>query len=255
MRQLLVGLLLVAFLPGALAAAPLTRRELRVAAPSNDQPFAYLDEDGTVRGFTVDVARALCRRLEVQCTLVTIEVLDPVPLLQSRSVDLVPAVAITEPRRRVLDFTERYYRSPGRLVAPRGRGLEPTANALADRVIGVQRGTTQDRFAGANFTRSTLRRYSDRTELFLDLALGRLDAAFTNVIAARTEFLDTELGAGFEFAGPALDDPAWFGEGVGIAVRKGDEQLRAALDDALRELRGSGRLDAIRRRYVSFGID
>jgi arginine/ornithine transport system substrate-binding protein len=119
----------------------------------------------------------------------------------------------------------------------------------------VQRGTTQDRYASAMFTRSTLRRYPDRAELFLDLALGRLDAVLTNVVAAPVEFLDTELGAGFDLAGPVLDDPAWFGDGIGIAVRKGDEQLRAALNDALRDLRGSGNLDALRSRYFGFDVD
>lgn len=237
------------------AAAALERRELRVGTATGEPPLAFVDEDGAFRGFDVEVARALCRRLQVRCNLVPVDGLDPLPPLQTRTVDLVLAVAITDGRRRVLDFTERYYRSPGRLVARRGRGFEPTPEALAERAVGVRRGTTGDRYAGAKLSRSTLRHYPDQAELFIDLALGRLDAVLTSAITARTEFLDTELGAGFEFAGPALDDPAWFGEGIGIAVRKGDERLRTALNEALRELRSAGTLDAIRSRYVGFDIE
>ena len=98
-------------------------------------------------------------------------------------------------------------------------------------------------------------RYPNRSELFIDLTLGRLDAVLTDVIAGRVEFLETELGADYDFAGPALDDPAWFGRGTGIAVRKGDEELRGALDGALREVRADGTLDAIRSRYFGFSIE
>lgn len=253
-QLLLVGLLLAAG-SASTAAAALERRELRVGVATDEPPFAYLGDDGQFHGFTADVARVLCRRLQVRCTLVPVDTLDPVAPLQSRAVDLIPAVAMTAERRGMVDFTDRYFRAPARFVMPRGRGLDVSPEALNGKAIGVQRGTTQDRYATATYPGSVLRRYPDRAELFIDLALGRLDAVLTNVISGRTEFLDTELGAEFEFAGPVLDDPAWFGEGIGIAVRKGDEQLRAALNDALRQIRADGNLDAIRSRYVGFPID
>lgn len=255
MLRILLAALATALCVASAAAAPLDRRELRAGVATNQPPLAYVDEDGAFRGIAVEVARASCRRLQVRCSLVAVDVFDPVPPLQSRAVDFIPAVAITEALRRALDFTERYYRAPARLVTARGRGLEPSSQGLAERTVGVQRGTAGDRYATANFARSSLRRYPDQAELFLDLALGRLDAALSDVIGARSEFLDTEVGAGFEFAGPALDDPVWFGDGIGIAVRRGDERLRAALDGALRDLRQSGVLEAIRGRYVGFAID
>ena len=68
-------------------------------------------------------------------------------------------------------------------------------------------------------------------------------------------FLTTPLGANFDFVGPVLDDPAWFGEGVGIAIRKGDTQLLAALDEALQGLRADGTFEAIRAGYFTFQIE
>lgn len=255
MRAGLVLILCLLGVAASAATAPLERRELRVGVPANEAPFAFVGDDGAFRGFNVDLVRAMCRRLGVRCSFVATSVVEPAQPLQNRSVDLVPGVAITEPRRHALDFTASYYVTPGRFIVRRGRGLDISPEGLAERIIGVQRGTTQERFAAATYPRSSLRRYPNRRELFIDLTLGRLDAVFTNVIAGRVEFLETALGADYDFAGPAFDDPAWFGSGSGIAVRKGDEQLRAALDTALREIRADGTLDAIRSRYFGFSIE
>ena len=89
---------------------------------------------------------------------------------------------------------------------------------------------------------ATIRRYADRDELFIDLALGRLDLVISDGVAARSAFLDTELGAGFAFIGPELEAPQFFGEGEAIAVRKGDDELRRALNDALKRIRANGTL-------------
>ena len=71
----------------------------------------------------------------------------------------------------------------------------------------------------------------------------------------RVQFLDVELGRDFTLTGPRFADPAWFGDGIGIAVRKGDDALRNDLDAALQQIRSDGTFDAIRRRYFSFQLE
>ena len=132
---------------------------------------------------------------------------------------------------------------------------DPAATGLRGLVVGVQRGTVQDRYVTSTYPAAIVRRYADKTELYLDLALGRLDTALANVVASRVQFLGTDLGAEFEFVGPVLDDKNWFGEGVGIGVRKGDGALLKALNQALREIRSDGTFDAIRSQYFSFELD
>jgi arginine/ornithine transport system substrate-binding protein len=74
-----------------------------------------------------------------------------------------------------------------------------------------------------------IRRYSDLAEAFIDLALARNDAVLAEVAPARVSFLQTPLGADYEFVGPEITDERWFGTGIGIAVRKGDNARREAL--------------------------
>jgi arginine/ornithine transport system substrate-binding protein len=91
--------------------------------------------------------------------------------------------------------------------------------ALRGKTVGVHRGTTHDRFATPTYGGvATIRRYTDRAELFIDLALGRLDLVISDGLAARAAFLDTELGAGFEFVGPELQAP-------GTPTRAGPPEL------------------------------
>jgi arginine/ornithine transport system substrate-binding protein len=96
-----------------------------------------------------------------------------------------------------------------------------------------------------------IRRYSDLAELFVDLALGRNDAVLAEVAPARVSFLQTPLGVDFEFMGPEISDERWFGTGIGIAVRKGDNARREALNHALAAIRSDGSYQRIIVRYFN----
>ena len=67
-------------------------------------------------------------------------------------------------------------------------------------------------------------------------------------------FLKTEQGKGFAFVGPSFTDPAYFGEGAGIAVRKGDKALLDKLNAAILALRANGEYQKIQSKYFSFDI-
>jgi arginine/ornithine transport system substrate-binding protein len=86
---------------------------------------------------------------------------------------------------------------------------------------------------------------------FIDLALGRNDAVLAEVAPARVSFLQTPLGADYEFVGPEITDERWFGTGIGIAVRKGDNARREALNRALAAMRTDGSYQKIIDRYFN----
>ncbi|MDT4869157.1 Lysine/arginine/ornithine-binding periplasmic protein [compost metagenome] len=67
-------------------------------------------------------------------------------------------------------------------------------------------------------------------------------------------FLKTENGKDYEFVGPVLSDPKYFGEGAGIAVRKGDDALREKFNGAIKALRENGKYQAIQAKYFDFDI-
>lgn len=218
-------------------------------------PFSMIAKSGQLEGFDIDIAQALCQRMQVKCELVQMEFDALIPGLKAKKIDaIVASMSITPERRKNVDFSVKYYHTPARLVARAGALPEVTPAALKGKKIGVQRTTIHDRFATATFKDSQIVRYAKQDEVFLDMKSGRIDATLMDVVAADEGFLKTPAGQGFAFVGPSYTDPAFFGDGAGIAVRKGDNALRQRLDAAIAAIRADGTYKRIMDKYFAYDI-
>ncbi|WP_371285694.1 transporter substrate-binding domain-containing protein [Albidovulum sp.] len=125
---------------------------------------------------------------------------------------------------------------------------------MAGKRLGVQRGTTHQCYAEKMFPKAELVLYGTQEEVFKDLAIGRLDAELSDSLIAKEGFLDKPEGADFDFLGGDHLDVECYGEGVGIAVRKGDDALREALNAAILKIREDGTYKTINDKYFPFDI-
>jgi arginine/ornithine transport system substrate-binding protein len=251
MKSLLIAVIVLASAAGARAQAPTLRLGVEGAYP----PFSEIGTDGKLKGFDIDIAYALCERLKRRCELVQSEFDALIPALRARKFDaIVASMSITPERRKAVDFTGKYYHSAARFVARQGAALSISPEGLKGKAIGVQRGTIHDRFVTATFKGSEIRRYAKQDEVFLDLKAGRVDLTLVDTVAGDLGFVRTPAGKGYHFIGPSYNDPAFFGDGAGIAVRKGDEALRKALDEAIAAIRADGTYQRIAARYFDFDI-
>lgn len=217
-------------------------------------PFSEVRDDGTIVGFDIDIAGALCARIGESCTLVQESWGLIIPaLIAGRCDAIVASMSDTEERRRLIDFTDRYYKAPVIFVAAEGVALDDSAAGLAGKVVGVQRGTVNQAYMQAHYPATPLRLYGNQEHVLLDLTLGRLDAVLGEAPQLAAGFLATPAGAGFAFVGSAHFDPAIQGEGAAIGVRKGDP-LRERLNAAIAGIRADGTYDGIARRYFDFDI-
>ncbi|MEM9430451.1 MAG: transporter substrate-binding domain-containing protein [Pseudomonadota bacterium] len=243
MRVIAVALALMA---GAASAA-----DLNICVEGAYPPFSYTTEDGTVQGFDIDVANALCAELGTECALVKSDWDGIIPALLERKCDaIIASMSITEERQQVIDFSTKYYHTPPRFVGPAGMSVAD----LSDAVVGVQRGTIHQVFMEGEFSGVELRLYGTQDEAYLDLAAGRIDAIMADSIASLFGFLQTEAGAGFEFFGPEYTMPKYHGLGVGVGVRKGEEDLRNSFSHAIGQIRGNGVYQEINDKYFDFDI-
>jgi arginine/ornithine transport system substrate-binding protein len=247
---LVVMLGVIGFSP--IQAQDVMRAELRIGTEATNPPYVFIDDEGTLRGFEVEIVRGMCAELGARCKLVPRPFSELIQALQDRAIDAIAAgMLITEERTRFLDFTDVYAKYANRFVARRNGSLDVTPQGLAGKKIGVMQGTSHARYIADKYgTVATIRRYTDIAELFVDLALGRSDTIFLSVPRARVSFLQTRLGADFDFVGPEIADEQWFGTGVGIAVRKGEDELRQALNRGLTAIRAQGSYERILRRYL-----
>lgn len=245
---------LLALSAAAQAQAP-DWKKIRIGVEGAYPPFSELTPSGELKGFDIDIARALCARMQAECTLVQQDFDGMIPGLMARKFDAVVAsMSITEERKRQVAFSDRYYNTPARFVVKNGSPLTITVEGLKGRKIGVQRSTIHDRYATETFKGAQIVRYTKQDEIYLDLAAGRIDAALQDVVAADVGFLKTAQGKGFGFAGPTYSDPKYFGDGSGIAMRKADAALQAKFNAAIKALRADGGYKALQDKYFDFDI-
>ena len=230
-------------------------KKIRIGVEGAYPPFSEVDKDGTLKGFDIDIAKALCDEMKAQCTLVQQDFDGMIPSLQARKLDaIIASMSITEERKKAVDFSDKYYQTPARLVARAGSTLAASAAGLKGRKIGVQRSTIHDRFATDTFRESEIVRYTKQDDVFLDLGSGRLDACLVDMVAAATGFLKTPQGQGFAFIGPVFNDVKYFGIGAGVAVRKTDTGLRDKFNAAIKAIRANGAYRKLQDRYFDFDV-
>lgn len=218
-------------------------------------PFNYIESDGTIGGFDVEIALELCKRMAVECDVVAQDWDGIIPGLLANKYDVIVAsMFITEERKKQVDFTDPYYLAAMTHVAPKDSGItEFTNDALAGKVIGAQSGTTQADYIEATYPDAEIRLYPSQDEVNLDMASGRIDLQVGDMLPMLDWTTKVDDGACCELIGDPITDPAFVGEGVGMAVRQEDDALRENLNKALAEMRADGTYLAINNKY--FDID
>jgi len=254
MRRFLMAALTAAAVGWAVQAQ--AQDKVRIATEGAYAPFNFKAPDGTLQGFDIDIARALCDHAHLECTIVAQDWDGIIPGLLAKKYDaIIASMSITDERRKKVDFTDKYYQTPARFVAKKGAGIAISRDGLKGKTIGAQRSTIhaqylQDTYADV----ADIKLYDSQENADLDLTAGRLDLVLADSIVLLEGFLNKPDGQDFEFVGPELKDPKWFGDGAGIAVRPGDAKLKEAFNKALAEIRKDGTYDRIDAKYFPFSI-
>ncbi|TDM08204.1 MAG: ABC transporter substrate-binding protein [Ideonella sp. MAG2] len=252
-RPLLTALTLAFVALTAQAQAP-DWKKIRIGVEGAYPPFSEVGTDGKLKGFDIDMAMALCAEMKAECSLVQQEWDGMIPALQARKFDaIIASMAITPERQKQVNFSDKYYNTPPAFFG-KGSARDISPAALKGKKIGVQRATSHDRYAAAYYKDSEIVRYAKQDEVFLDLAAGRIDAALCDQVAGVEGFLKKPMGKGFGVLGQPKDDPAIFGTGSGIAVRKADTALQQKLNAAIAAVRANGSYKKIQDKYFDFDI-
>ncbi|MCG8355885.1 MAG: ABC transporter substrate-binding protein [Kiloniellales bacterium] len=230
--------------------------KVRIGVEGAYPPFSWVDPDGTLKGFDIDIAMALCEEIGAECELVQQDWDGIIPALLARKYDaIIASMSITEERKKKVSFTQKYHQTPAKFVRRKGSGIEIDAASMKGKAVGVQRATIHDNFVTAEFGDAVeVKRYATQDEAYLDAVAGRVDLLLANSVAIDEGFLKTEQGQEFEFVGPDFSDPKYFGEGAGIAVRKKDDELRSKLNAAIKTILENGTYDAISKKYFDFNV-
>jgi len=245
------------FLSLALLAACATAAQaadLKVAIDPTYEPFTYKTPDGKPTGFDVDIANAVCAEIKRKCVFVE-QVWDSmIPGLQARKYDvIVSSLSMTEERKRVIDFSDRYYKTPSAIVVKKGTAYTGPASLKGKR-IGVLKGSTQEKWALGELKPAGVNiiPYEAQDQVYLDINAGRLDGTVADKVEVHGGFLRKPEGKDYGYVGPDQYDTKYYGDGIGIGMRKGQKELKDQINQAIKTIRSNGTYNTIAKKYFGF---
>lgn len=256
-----LGALMFALVALAVAAHAADKQKLIIATEGAYPPYNLVAADGTLQGFDVDFAKAVCEKINADCEIVKQDWDGIIPALLAKKFDVIIAsMAIRAERKEKVDFTIPYYMAPTALIAMKSAGIKVGADGFVDpasvagKKIGVARATGFERYAKENWPKADIVIYDNSPNADLDLISGRLDARFDDYILLSQSVMKTDIAADLEQIGKIYPETAMGSEGEGIAVRKGETALRESINKAILDMRADGTYKKINDKYFSFDI-
>ncbi len=257
------------------AGAQAADMQVRIATEGAYAPWNFTDSSGNLVGFEVDLAKALCERMNAECEIVPQAWEGIIPALQAKKYDVIMAgMSITDERKKVIDFTRCYAATPAAFVVLKdspsadfatdleainleevSSDEEATIAAIKEefsgKTIGVQVSTTHANFLNEYLADTAdIRNYDTQENLDLDLQSGRVDAALA-AMSYWVPLLEKPEGKDFRVVGPFMTGGP-FGAGVGAGIRKEDPELVAAFDKAIQSTIDDGTLQKLATQWFGF---
>ncbi len=237
-------LLIAAVLAGITASAG-AAENVRFATEASYSPFEFVDANNTIQGFDIDLANALCKEMQAQCTFTNQAFDSLIPSLKFRRFDaVISGMDITPERLQQVSFSQPYYENSAIFIAQKGKFTDLAS--LKGKRVGMQNGSTHQKFLLDKHPEITAVPYDSYQNAVLDLKNGRLDAVFGDS-AVVNEWLKKD--ADLATVGDKITDKAYFGTGLGIAVRLDNTALADQFNTALNKVRQDGTYQTIYQKW------
>lgn len=236
---------IVAAVLAGLSLSASAAENIRFATEASYPPFEFVDAGNTIQGFDIDLAKALCKEMQANCTFTNQAFDSLIPSLKFRRFDaVISGMDITPERLKQVAFTKPYYDNSALFVAQKGKFADLAA--LKGKRVGMQNGSTHQKYLTEKHSEITPVPYDSYQNAILDLKNGRLDAVFGDT-AVVNEWL--KQNPNLSAVGDKVTDAAYFGTGLGIAVRQQNSDLLGKLDAALAKVKQDGTYQTIYQKW------
>lgn len=231
-------------------------RSIRFLTEDDYPPFHFALPGGALAGFDVDLARAICEELKIPCTIQARRFDTLIDALEDNQGDaIIASLRIDAQSRAKLDFTLPYSMTPGRFIALKTSPIaEATPESLRRKTVGVETHSAHEAYLETFFPEVVRKPYASQKALRDALKAGEIDALFGDGASLGLWLQSEEAQACCAFRGGPFLDSRFFGEGIGIAVKKGNPRLRQALDYALAALAAKGVYTDLYLKYFPLGF-
>ena len=219
-------------------------KDLTFAMEPSYPPFETTNEKGEIIGFDVDIANAICKEIQANCSFKSLSFDGLVQAVKQKRIDgVISAMDITEARSKQVLFSDAYYDSSASFIALKGKADLNTAKN-----VGVQNGTTFQQYVVAEAKQYAPKAYNSIQDSILDLKNGRIDLIFGDT-AVLADMLSKETD--LTFVGEKVTNQKYFGNGLGIAINKGNKDLVDELNKGLAAIKAKGEYQKIYDKWMT----
>lgn|GEM_PF-308055 len=258
----IVSLLLLPGGCGLYTVAAAQAEPLRIGTEGTYRPWTMADANGRVTGFDADIVQSVCRKIGAQCSFVVQNFDSLIPsLIRGGRFDIIfSSLSISASRRQKIDFSVPYAQMQNLFVVRKESPLAAVKDkdslfaALKGKRLGVQNATTHAFYAEKHIGGADLRSYDTFDDLLMDLANGRLDAAFADTAIWSAYLAKAENSRRFTYVKviiPMADDPATLGGGVAAGLPKGADTLRRRINQAICALEADGTVKRLSEKWFN----
>ena len=208
-------------------------KDLTFAMEPSYPPFETTNEKGEIIGFDVDIANAICKEIQANCSFKSLSFDGLVQAVKQKRIDgVISAMDITEARSKQVLFSDAYYDSSASFIALKGKADLNTAKN-----VGVQNGTTFQQYVVAEAKQYAPKAYNSiQDSIFGDTAV------LADILSKETDLT---------FVGEKVTNPKYFGNGLGIAINKGNKDLVDELNKGLATIKANGEYQKIYDKWMT----
>ncbi|WMY96421.1 MAG: transporter substrate-binding domain-containing protein [Arsenophonus sp.] len=226
----------------------LQKEIIRFATEASYPPFESIDSNNRIIGFDIDIAKTICKKLDVICTFTNQSFDGLIPSLKMRRFDaLISAIDITSERKKQVDFSVPYYNNCTTFFILNSHEIDKTF--LKIKKIGVQNGTTHQKYIMKKYKNVHIIPYDNYQTAILDLQNKRINAFFGDFDVI-SEWLRKSNNQSLFIIGEKIKDSNYFSAGFGIAVRKGNKVLLDKLNTSITQVKQDGSYDIIYKKWL-----
>ena len=228
-----------------------TGEVLRIGTEGAYAPFNYTNADGSLGGFDVEIANALCADMKVTCEITAQDWDGIIPGLKAGKYDaIIAAMSVTPERSQQVAFTDPYFSNTLVFLAKADSNFDPAQDShINANSIAAQRATISSQWFENAYPKATLKLYDTMSTASLDLGSARVDAMVSDKLPA-IQWLNSPAGDGFILKGAEID----INDNFAIAVRPGDA-LQAKINNSLANIKANGTYDKINQKYFAVPVE
>ncbi len=223
-----------------------TDKVLRVGMELKYPPFETIDADGNPEGVSVLMAESLGDYLGMEVEIIDTAYASLIPALESGNIDIIiSSMTINEKRMEVVDFSDPYTTSQLMMLVHKDSKVKSYKDLDdSEVIIASKTGTIGALWAAANAPNAVIKNIDEEASAVLEVAQGNADVFIydpLSIVNHQKNFPDTTL---------AILEALPNTQGWGIAMRKGEEDLRKDINEWLKKAKTDGTFKDIREKYL-----